>query len=337
MKIESYDRTVDQLLRMGYFKIPRFQRAYSWENAEVEDFWQDTIVDSDSDYFIGSIVLFRLGEHLYGITDGQQRLTTITMLLCAIRNVLSANGFDALANGLHNLIERPDIDNKNQFILQAETSYPYLQEYIQKFGGSLRSVTTSKEEALLKNGYDYIFSNLNTSVEAIRSDTSLSASKQKVAISEKLTRIRDRILRLKLITIILENEEDAYLIFETLNTRGKDLTVSDLARTHLTRMLPQSNRNVDRPKERFNAIIKQFEASKEDISINSFLHHYWLSRYEYTTERKLYRAIKKRIRTAPEAKDYLDSLETDAGRYRIVHEPAGRRWRIEQHCIRDSL
>ena len=57
MKIESNDKNVGQLLGMGYFKIPRFQRAYSWEKAETEDFWNATVVESEADYFIGSIVL----------------------------------------------------------------------------------------------------------------------------------------------------------------------------------------------------------------------------------------------------------------------------------------
>ncbi len=48
MKIESSDRTIEQLLAMGYFRIPRFQRPYSWERAEVEEFWNDTIVDAES-------------------------------------------------------------------------------------------------------------------------------------------------------------------------------------------------------------------------------------------------------------------------------------------------
>src|SRR5436309_13755282 len=123
MNIESNDRTVDQLLRMGYFKIPRFQRPYSWERVETEDFWTDTIVESDSDYFIGSIVLFKYANNLFGIVDGQQRLTTITMLLCSLRDSLKAEGFPDLAAGLHQLVERPDIDNKDQYVIQTETSY----------------------------------------------------------------------------------------------------------------------------------------------------------------------------------------------------------------------
>jgi uncharacterized protein with ParB-like and HNH nuclease domain len=83
MKIESQDRSVDQLLSTAYFKV-RFQRPYSWERGEVEDFWNDTIAEAEADYFIGSFVLFTTAQDTFGIVDGQQRLTTITMLLCAL-------------------------------------------------------------------------------------------------------------------------------------------------------------------------------------------------------------------------------------------------------------
>lgn len=106
MKIESQDRTVDELLNAAYFKVPRFQRPYSWERAEVEDFWNDTIADADGEYFIGSIVLFSHSQGILGIVDGQQRLTTITMLLCALRDAFAHEQLDGLARGIHRLIER---------------------------------------------------------------------------------------------------------------------------------------------------------------------------------------------------------------------------------------
>ena len=103
MKIESQDRTVDELLNAAYFKVPRFQRPYSWERAEVEDFWNDTIADADGEYFIGSIVLFSHSQGILGIVDGQQRLTTITMLLCALRDAFAQEQLDGLARGIHRL------------------------------------------------------------------------------------------------------------------------------------------------------------------------------------------------------------------------------------------
>lgn len=338
MKVESYDRDIEGLLNLGYFKIPRFQRPYSWEKGEVEDFWNDTIVDTDADYFIGSIVLFTYADGLYGIVDGQQRLTTVTMILAALRNTLQDEGFGDLAKGLHRLIERPDINNKNQFVLQTETSYPFLQEHIQSHEPSTESpVDPGDEQARLKLAFGFIKSNLAALTSGVKSNPTLTADKKTEQVQKDLLRIRDRILKLKIIYIVLETEEDAYTIFETLNTRGKDLTVSDLVRTHITRLLPQSNRNMDRPKERFNAISEMFESSAAEISTNSFLHHYWLSRYDFTTEKNLYKSIKKEIRDKAKAKAFLESLEANGDLYRIIYEPDGKRWPIERRDLRDAL
>ena len=286
MKIESQDRTVDELLNAAYFKVPRFQRPYSWERAEVEDFWNDTIADADGEYFIGSIVLFSHSQGILGIVDGEQRLTTITMLLCALRDAFAQEQLDGLARGIHRLIERPDINNNNQFVLQTETSYPYLQQVIQSFPKQDDNIEAGDEEKRLEQAFNLLKDSIATSIDGIRSNRSLSEKKQATAVRKNLVAIRDRILSLKTIMVALASEDDAYVIFETLNTRGRDLTVSDLVRTHITRLLPQANRNVDRAKDRFNAVVSDFEASREELSVNSFLHHYWLSKYEYTTEKK---------------------------------------------------
>lgn len=133
MKITSLDKEIRKVFETGYYHITRFQRPYSWEKEQVSEFWHDTIIESETDYFIGSIVVYKKSDELFGIVDGQQRLTTITMLLCAIRDYYSAEGFENLAKGVHALIEKKDLNNDQQFILQTETSYPYFQEHIQKF------------------------------------------------------------------------------------------------------------------------------------------------------------------------------------------------------------
>ncbi len=322
---------------MGYFKIPRFQRPYSWERVEIEDFWNDTIVESDADYFIGSIVLFKYKDGLFGVVDGQQRLTTITMFLCALRNLLRDQGLKSLADGLHRLIERPDIDDKNQYVLQTETSYPYLQEHIQSFSTLETAIEPGEEEVRLKDAFEYLQDSLVQAAETITQDGTLSEVKIRENLRRRLTELRDKILRLKVIVITLNSEDDAYMIFETLNTRGRDLTVSDLVRTHITRLIPQGNANVDRAKERFNDVVDSFEASSDDVSVNTFLHHYWLSKYDYITEKKLYKRLKKTVRTKDEAKEFLALFEANAGLYRQIHEPGLRKWRIEELSLKEAL
>lgn len=339
MKIDSTEETIGSILRGNYYKIPRFQRPYSWDRENVEELWQDIFFGRGVDYFIGSIVVYEDEiEDKYGIVDGQQRLTTITMILCAIRNLFKENGSDELAFGVHRLIEREDIDNKSQYVLQTETSYPYLQEYIQKFGnGGEIECMEKEEERDLKQAFEIITDKLEKAVDSIREDTTLDEERKRNAIEEKLIEIRDKTLKLKMIFIKIDEEDDAYVVFETLNTRGKDLTVADLVKNHITKLIKVKNINVDIPKEKWNRILEIIGGSEAEIDINTFLHHYWLSKHDYTTAKNLFKEIKNHVKTPDNAKLFLEELLKDVVTYREIHETSFRKWDRSEKAIRGSL
>ena len=146
MKIESTDQDIRTLLSSAYYRIPRFQRPYSWDLENVEEFWNDIFEENQNDYFIGSMVVYEFDKQHFGIVDGQQRLTTITILLCVIRNVLNQQNMKNLAEGVNSIIERRNIDNKKEFILTTESSYPYFQDHIQKWGEPEIELELMKEE-----------------------------------------------------------------------------------------------------------------------------------------------------------------------------------------------
>ena len=173
-------------------------------------------------------------------------------------------------------------------------------------------------------------------VKGIKRDKTLKAKDIDAKIREALTRIRDKILALKVIYIDLDNEDDAYLIFETLNTRGKDLTPSDLVKSHLTKLLKPTNKNVDHTKDAWNGMVELIEGSAADLTVTSYLPHYWLSRHEYVTVKKLYKDLKRKV-NKQNAKDFLDSLIRDARTYREIQETAYRKWNKNDQQIRDSL
>ena len=100
MKIQSIDKNIKEVLESGFYRIPRFQRPYSWDPENIEDFWNDVIINADSDYFIGSMVVFKPPtSDTASVVDGQQRLTTITMMLAALRNAFKGAGFTDLYSG----------------------------------------------------------------------------------------------------------------------------------------------------------------------------------------------------------------------------------------------
>lgn len=339
MDIKPVDRTIRNLLESGFYKIPRFQRPYSWETTHVEDFWDDAITSEDPDYFIGSFVIFPESKDsdTFMVVDGQQRLTTITLLLAAVRNALDTLGFGELAKGIQKRIETEDIDNKLQYILQSETSYPYLQEHIQKYGQAELPGSADSEETALKAAFELLTAKVRSVVESVASDASIAKAKKNATSKSRLQQIRDKVLRLQLITVQLTNEDDAYLIFETLNTRGKNLGVSDLVKNHITRLLKPTNKGVDVAREKWNSIRTIIDESAADLSINRFIYHSWLSRYPYVGNAALFREIKKRVSKAPDATKFLDELLRDVAQYRIALEPESFSWPKEHREIADSL
>ncbi|UOT04485.1 DUF262 domain-containing HNH endonuclease family protein [Rhodococcus opacus] len=334
MKIESEDIDIESLLSGRYFSIPRFQRPYSWDEENIQDLWNDVISSKGEDYFIGSMVVFKQGKQEFGVVDGQQRLTTITILLCAIRDSFASLGEEDLAQGLHQLIERKNRSNKNEYVLKTETSFPFFQEHIQKFGPADVDADELFEERALRRASDLLAGKIGAALGAIDGDPSVATADKLNQKISKLTELRESVLNLKLIFVTLENEDDAYLIFETLNTRGKDLAVTDLVKNHFTKNM-KSKGSVDSVKIKWTTILETIHNSSADISPDSFIYHYWASRHEAVPLKRLFPVMKRQI-TKSNAKDNLDSLVGDSKLYRAIHEPSFH-WGKNEARVADSL
>lgn len=336
MKIESTDQDIRTLLSSGYYKIPRFQRPYSWDRENIQEFWDDIFRDNPGDYFIGSMVVFKSGSQRFGVVDGQQRLTTITILLCVLRNTLDKLGLTDPAKGIHGLIERRNIENQPEFILSTESSYPFFQDHIQKWGEPEIHVIPLKEERNLQAAYDQFESLVDDIVTGIQRDSTLSDEKKKASIQGKLVAVRDALLELKLIFVKLEVEDDAYIIFETLNTRGKDLSLTDLVKNHLTKHLKAKSASVDQTKEKWEQVLETIQGSSVDLDTDTFLHHFWLSKYDYLPAKRLFKVLKKQVKKAG-AKEFLNALVSDSVLYRSIHEIPYGKWTKQERRIQEAL
>jgi len=130
MQVTPVSRTLADILRSSFLRIPRFQRPYSWDKENLSDFWNDIVAISSPDYFMGSLVLYRDSKerNLFYIVDGQQRLTTITLALSVIRDKFDEINQSDLAAGIHKFIISVDVDNRRRFILEHDPSNPYFQQ-----------------------------------------------------------------------------------------------------------------------------------------------------------------------------------------------------------------
>ena len=99
-KITAIEKNLVQVFSDDYFfEIPLYQRPYAWTTEHVEELLDDLIDamrrDSDAPYFLGSIVLIKSADNPKSeVVDGQQRLTTLTMLLCVLRDISSDDKLD---------------------------------------------------------------------------------------------------------------------------------------------------------------------------------------------------------------------------------------------------
>lgn len=334
MKIESHDRSIRELLGSDYYVIPRFQRPYSWDSENISDFWNDVVVNTSSDYFIGSMVVYTFSGKL-GVVDGQQRLTTIVILLSCLRDALAKNGFKDQAEGLHKLIERENIENQKEFVLQTQTSYPYFQDQVLSLEPADVPAKMHKEEERIKEAHDQFKKVISDLLKSIDSDPSLGEKKKKTEKQKRLVFIRDSLLSLKLILVTLDSEDDAYLIFETLNTRGKDLALADLVKNHFTKTLKHGNKGLDQATLNWTKVRETIEGKRE-LDTDTFIYHWWLSKYEYTAQKKIYKEFRK-IVVSSNAKAVLDDMVSASDYYRAIHDPDFWKWEKPQSDAKASL
>lgn len=335
MKVTTNAKTIAEVFTSYYLRVPRFQRPYEWAEDDVEDFWND-IVSADRDYFIGSMVVFPSRHGTQGLVDGQQRVTTITLIMCALRDQLKSLAIEEASNaadGLQNLIERRSVlDNKSHFILQTDTDNPYLK-YLQAGRGDEPAKVDSDRRI---RAADHKIRNLQ------RAHLADSTSKDEKL--EKLLDLRDKVLQLRVVFVEVDNEDDATIIFQTLNSRGRDLEVSDLVKSHIMAAIGAPNPDYDPPREKWNSILESFEESAADLSIDRFLLHYWLSAHDYVSKKNLFKPVRQYLKretpqlSAEAASEFLDSLVREAKLYREIHEPDFRTsWTQDEQPLRLSL
>ena len=162
----------------------------------------------------------------------------------------------------------------------------------------------------------------------------VSTKNKKEKKIEWLSKLRDAVLSLKLILVTLDSEDDAYVIFETLNTRGKDLALSDLLKNLFARHLKASG-SVDHAKIKWDEVLKTLGGATVDLPADQFITHSWASRFDAVTVKQAFPKFKVSI-TKDTATSHLDDFLADARHYRSVLDPTYP-WVKEERDIAKSF
>ncbi len=288
------------------FVIPIYQRLYSWKKEQCEQLWDDIIKIGGNDkmngHFIGSI-LYVLADATHSspllIIDGQQRLTTITLLFIALRNHLS-DEVEILKKFSRKKIEsylinsNKDGDKKFRLIL-SESDKDTLLFLIDKN-------KRKPSELSLK-----IVENFKLFEEWIRKNT------------DKLETIFKGLDKLMIVWIALEKgKDDPQLIFESMNSKGIELTQTDLIRNYIV-METEVKKQEDFYNQYWRAMEENFKQSKkqskkEDL-FNKFVRHYLTIKIGKTpNEKRVYEAFKDyQQKEGIEIEDLLKDLQKYCG------------------------
>ncbi|WQX81568.1 DUF262 and DUF1524 domain-containing protein [Helicobacter pylori] len=262
------------------FIIPIYQRLYSWKKEQCEQLWDDIIKIGGNDkmngHFIGSILYARVDDTHSSpllIIDGQQRLTTITLLLIALRNHLSEE-VEILEKFSRKKIENrylinsdKDGDKKFRLIL-SESDKDTLLSLIDKD-------RRQPSEPSLK-----IMENFKLFEEWIRKNT------------DKLETIFKGLDKLMIVWIALEKgKDDPQLIFESMNSKGIELTQTDLIRNYII-METEIEKQEGFYNQYWRAMEENFKQS--ETLFNQFVRHYLtIKTREIPNINKVYEAFKR--------------------------------------------
>ncbi len=159
----------------------------------------------------------------------------------------------------------------------------------------LNNEPDSEEERLIEKNYSFLKEKIETEL------LNKGGADSKL---EYLQELFEKIAKLEVIWIKIEDEEAAYEVFETVNDRGAELSIADLLKNLIFKKLKALGKDIDYFKDRWKNIEENI--SKQNIDMKKFFRHFWLSKYSFVTEKKLFKEIKK---TLTKDKDYIELLE----------------------------
>lgn len=332
MKMTPRESTISSILNIKnrQYEIPRFQREYSWEKKHYKEFLEDMISNINikedeievTQYFMGTMLFVgdkdKPSKEPVYVVDGQQRLTTVTILFSAIAQIFKKLGNSVLANSIFEYIMTKNVDGEGIRVLKTVSSYPYFSFYIQSLDKGDANQPISEEEIKIKETYDFFVRNLREdNLRQLLKKTGKDFSKfSHIAL---LKAIRDQVLAATVIEIITEDKKEANRLFEILNSKGKGLSNIDMIKNKIFEEL-NTVEPADFASEKWKNINNILNCCNEGVGFATFLRHYFSSKYKSVSKANLYDKFKDIIK-APEYKDFLKDLEDNAVIYKKIVSP----------------
>ena len=227
--LEAHDKLIREIFEGSYqFEIPDYQRPYAWTTGQATELFDDLysamqdarVSGSGSQYFLGSIVLIKNDrDPKSSVVDGQQRLTTLTMLFAVLRTVMP-DAADDITDFLYKK-GKFSLGEKNEYRLTArEEDADFFRTHIQEPGGIAQLVASTEK--------------LKDSRLRYRENATLLLEKAKALSPDDRNALWKFLANdCSLVVISTPDLEAAYRIFSVLNNRGLDLAPIDILKAEV--------------------------------------------------------------------------------------------------------
>jgi hypothetical protein len=316
----GHDR-LGHLLSDRLLRVPRFQRRYSWQEEQIAEYWTDIqrARNAGDSYFMGTIVLASdiEEESRKLIIDGQQRITTTAILFIAVRDRLRHLDQPQAAQSVEN-------SHLSDYVLREEQTVPKLTlsaNDLPAFTALLENRLTDAPQGGIANCYrqvrDYV-AELAPSADDYR---------HLIDLVEYLD------TEVQVLLAVATGMPEAYVIFETLNDRGADLTTADLLKNYL--FSHAGSQGIAHAESAWTRLNGRFDKPDDFVK---FLRYEYMSRKGRVTNRALYKALQIDIGSgAASVRSYLERLEKALQRYTALREPDDASWSSQAIEVKDSL
>lgn len=326
---KTENNTFRKLIGNGLtYRVPRFQRDYSWAVEEWEDLWMDLSAALEEDktaHYMGYLVLQSTDDKTFDVIDGQQRLTTISIIVLAVLKNLQRlvdAGSDADANRRRmeqirqthvgyldpvTLVARPKLTlNRN--------NNSYYETYIVPLA-HLPQRGFRASEHLLRKAFEWFDKRVSEYLKAGVGDEGKRLAQLVEDISD----------RLFFTVITVTDELNAYKVFETLNARGVRLSATDLLKNYLFSILDgktEADHELRSLEERWETIVSRLQSEK----FPDFLRVYWNSRHAFARQAELFKVIRSHVSDREAVFQLLRGMEEDVDTYLSLSSPEVSEW-----------
>ena len=319
--------------------VPMYQRAYSWTEEEWDELFEDIVTDkaNKSKHYMGAIVFINRPNGVLEVVDGQQRLTTITIIIHAVIKILNyciENNIDVDINTERKELIKAYVGRKSSIDLTWENKLQlneendkfyntYIMNFEQVSSKPLKMTSTNK---LLLSCQEYFYNKV-LEYAKIKEIGKINDKK----IKQIMQLIEYIIENLIFVKIVATNELSAYTIFETLNDRGIDLSITDLLKNYLLSIF-KKKRDREFAKNRWDTIIEKVELK----NFPTFLRHYWMIKNKLVRKEALFKEIKNNINNRKDALQLLDELNYYSEIYTALDDENDEYWK-DKTRLKDKI